>query len=384
MPFKAYVDGKVVISSFISKDEWDEIKKMKLPIKMHCCENDGYMKRNKYGTQFFVHNNKKNCNYKPESAEHLALKDEIAKCLHKNGCDFIDVERKGPDWIADIYAEHRGKKYAFEIQISKIDRETIIERSKKYVNSGIHPVWILKKNKNFNFDHKNKWFSFNCINQTIELSDYLEYFRKDGIIVTTVNNFDEVLIGNTKIDALNDKTIELDCFLNEIISGEYALKCSTEIDNICRKYALIKSHDQKLKQASEIDDLYILDNGTIPTCPNCGGKLKKECVIHRSHYFQGGIRCTSCFHFEGIEDHIDYYFWDYESEASPKCPKCGQTGLIVPECRKDNANNTFQIGALCLNCNYYRIECEGSFEDELTKYILKGQEFSKKIRRKQF
>lgn len=238
LPFKAYVNDKPIVSSFISKDEWDEIKKTKPSIKMCCCGNTGYMKRNNYGTQFFVHKRIGNCNYQPESKEHLFLKDKIAKICKESGCEIVDVERVGTDWKADVYVEQQDKKYAFEVQLSKTTFDILKERSEKYIRDGIQPVWIIKKNENFEQDYKTRYI-LRHLEPDLKLDDYLFYFKNYGILINSITDFDGILQNKIEVDTFDQEFVDLAVFINEIVSGIYIQKCDSKINEIWELYELI-------------------------------------------------------------------------------------------------------------------------------------------------
>lgn len=245
MPFKAYVNEKTIVSSFIPKDKWDEIKKTKPSIKMGCCGNTGYMKRNNYGTQFFVHKRIGNCNYQPESIEHLFLKDKIAKICKESGYDTVDVERVGTDWKADVYVEQQDKKYAFEIQLSKISLDILKERSEKYIRDGIQPIWIIKKNENFERDYETKYIIRKL---DLKLDGNFFYFKKYGILINSLTDFDGILQNKIEVVTFDQEFVDLTIFINEIVSGIYIQKCI----NILKQ---INIYEKMLKILEQFDTM---------------------------------------------------------------------------------------------------------------------------------
>lgn len=239
MPFKAEVNEEFIISSFLSENEWKELKKAKPSIRMTCCNAPGHMKRNKYGTQFFAHNSIGNCNYQPESTEHIFLKDKIARICKENGYDVVDVERRGADWIADVYVEHKRKKYVFEVQLSKITFDILKGRNEKYIRDGIQPVWILKENDIEEYCRTNR-FGYNYLHFT-ESNIHTTCFKDHGILISSMNNFSTILQDKIKIDIFNENSITLDKFISGIVSGEY-------IRNYFSKHVLTSFHDRYMTE----------------------------------------------------------------------------------------------------------------------------------------
>ena len=189
---------------------------------MTCCDAQGHMKRNNHGTQFFAHNRTGGCNYQPESIEHLFLKDKILRICKENEYEFVDVEKHGDDWIADVYIKHKNRKYAFEVQLSSITFEVLKDRSAKYIRDGIHPVWILKEKYTERFDH----YTYS----SIKSSEHETYFNEHKIVVSNINNFDTILYNIIKIDTFDGKIVDLANFVDEIVSGDYIKRCFTDLE----------------------------------------------------------------------------------------------------------------------------------------------------------
>ena len=148
MPLKAYINGTPVISPLLSDEEWknlnSEVKDGTKQVKFDCCENSGHLRISKLGTKHFVHNRKDNCNWKPESLEHLQLKAEILKMCSQLGWS-VDTEVGGEDWIADVIAWNNERKLVFEIQLSYQTLERTKERTSKYLENGYEIYWLFKK-----------------------------------------------------------------------------------------------------------------------------------------------------------------------------------------------------------------------------------------------
>ena len=128
MPLKAKIEGKTVISIGLSDDEWDHLKEVapfnKNSIKLLCCDSSPYLRISKLGTKHFVHKTKNSCNWKPESIDHLRLKEIIFNICKDEGWK-VEPEYSFNDWIADIFATKGNLKLAFEIQWSRhTDEET--------------------------------------------------------------------------------------------------------------------------------------------------------------------------------------------------------------------------------------------------------------------
>ena len=89
MPFKARIDGKLLISIKMSDEEWNKLKgtlRKEKPLELLCCGSLAYPRISKLGTKHFVHRNTKDdCHWKPESVNHLRAKEIIFKACREEG-----------------------------------------------------------------------------------------------------------------------------------------------------------------------------------------------------------------------------------------------------------------------------------------------------------
>lgn len=151
MTFKAVRegDGALIISADFLSPDWKVEKKRakKGEVKYLCsvCHEPVTLATSHRDTQFFKHLPGSNCpNSQGESLEHARLKSAVYKLCKSLGWD-TDIEVAGPDWRADVLATDGTRKVAFEVQLSGITGETLVERSEKYKRDGITSVWLLKK-----------------------------------------------------------------------------------------------------------------------------------------------------------------------------------------------------------------------------------------------
>lgn len=152
MPFKAILNGKPIISLDFTDQEWEQlrndVKKGKVELKLPCCGGPAYLRTSKLGTKHFVHKRGHRCkNWKPESLEHMRLKEIIYRVCVQEGWK-TDVERIMPSGeIADVYCEKDGRKIVFEVQLSYQTLDKFRERQKKYINDGVRAYWLFKPPK---------------------------------------------------------------------------------------------------------------------------------------------------------------------------------------------------------------------------------------------
>ncbi|MCK4501234.1 hypothetical protein KAU11_12105, partial [Candidatus Babeliales bacterium] len=122
MPLRARIENKEVISTFLSKEEWnnlkDYIKSNNVDVTIAQTNKKGYLRTSKLGLQHFVHKRgEKPENWKPESQQHLLAKSEVLLGCKDAGWEAISEFSK-KDWIADVIAIKGKNRIAFEIQWS--------------------------------------------------------------------------------------------------------------------------------------------------------------------------------------------------------------------------------------------------------------------------
>jgi len=148
MPFKALCNGIPVISADFLAPDWLKEKNWarKGDVVYICpsCHESVTLATSHRDTQFFKHPRDTKCpNSQRESFEHERLKMAVYRLCKKLGWQ-TDIEAAGPDWQADVLATDETRKVAFEVQLSGITGEVLVERSEKYRRDGIIVVWLLK------------------------------------------------------------------------------------------------------------------------------------------------------------------------------------------------------------------------------------------------
>lgn len=147
MPLRAIIDGKEVISTELSSKEWTNLKRenkrSSITIVLPCCNQVGNLRTSKLGLNHFYHKTSDNCNYKPESSQHLRSKAEIVKACRKNKWNATPEYSEG-DWIADVLAVGHDRRIAFEVQWSKQSFEETKRRQNRYKVSDVKGCWLMR------------------------------------------------------------------------------------------------------------------------------------------------------------------------------------------------------------------------------------------------
>ncbi|WP_341936257.1 competence protein CoiA [Marinimicrobium sp. C2-29] len=153
MPLSATLNGKRIFSFKYNEESWESLKSQS--VIMNCCDNRAVLKKSKLGTLFFAHYRKGHCDSRPESPEHIYLKNLVSTIALKNGWE-VSSEHDGetPDgekWTADVFCTNGTSKIAFEIQWSSQTRDEFFRRQNKYKSSGVRAAWIVKLRSNMHY-----------------------------------------------------------------------------------------------------------------------------------------------------------------------------------------------------------------------------------------
>ena len=123
MPLKAIIDGEPVIGALMDQDAWKQLgdgrREGKIEIRLPCCNHLAIPRTSKLGTQHFYHRPNSDCNRRPESLEHLLLKEKLLRGSITAGWQ-ADVEVDGDGFRSDVMATDGRRKIAFEVQWSRV------------------------------------------------------------------------------------------------------------------------------------------------------------------------------------------------------------------------------------------------------------------------
>ncbi len=168
-----------------------------------------------------------------ECSFHDNIKNQISRICNELGYD-VREEYKGKDWRADVLVLANGKKYAFEVQISKQNLNRTLERQNKYTRDNIIGCWLFEKEPKQKDELENlPLFKIsNDKNLTVSLKD-----RKKLPLKTFISDFlnDEIKFCQTlNTQALEIRFLEMKCWkcghLNHIYYvGNLISPCNAKI-----------------------------------------------------------------------------------------------------------------------------------------------------------
>ena len=159
MPLRAKINGKEIISTYLSKDEWKDlkynIKINQLDVLISQTNKQGYLRTSKLGLQHFAHKKgEKPENWKPESRQHMLAKTEILLACKEVGWE-AKSEYIENNWIADVLAIKGNIRIAFEVQWSRQSYDKTIERQTNYKNDNVRGCWFFKTPPKQILDYEN-------------------------------------------------------------------------------------------------------------------------------------------------------------------------------------------------------------------------------------
>lgn len=147
MPIRAILDGHEDVIAPLTSEAWDclraRLKSKEIRLDLPCCGARAIPRRSPLGTQHFAHFRHGECDWEPESAEHLAAKFEIMKGLRNAGWLAIP-EHTGQGWRADVAGKLGDEYKAFEVQWSHQTLEKSTERHERYVGSNVPAYWFFR------------------------------------------------------------------------------------------------------------------------------------------------------------------------------------------------------------------------------------------------
>lgn len=152
MPLRAVLNGVDFFAFEQTPESWERLKSspQRAELVMPCCGERAVAKTSPLGSFFFAHYRKSpDCKSKPESKEHIFLKNAIAKAAKSTGWDvtteYFGSTPEGDDWVADVFCKKGTAHIAFEIQLSKQSKKDFNYRQKRYKKSGVRAAWFVSE-----------------------------------------------------------------------------------------------------------------------------------------------------------------------------------------------------------------------------------------------
>lgn len=151
MPLTALLpNGAAVDLTACSDEVWFALYRPQVPAQLSCrsCAGPLHAKVSPRGLRFFAHNRRtEDCPTTGESAEHLALKADLARLIRQSGGTSIVEATPSPGdaggWRADVLGiGANGRRIAFEAQLAAMTVDVGRERTARYAADGIGTVWV--------------------------------------------------------------------------------------------------------------------------------------------------------------------------------------------------------------------------------------------------
>lgn len=144
--------GNRIQSFEINDEDWRDLEtknRRERHLRMSCCSAEVVLKRSSRGIQFFAHKHTGPCTTAPESEEHRQLKllavEAAIACGWDAQAEVSGSTRGGEEWRADVLATKGNAEVAIEIQWSGQVHEETLRRQRRYRDSGVRGLWLLRQ-----------------------------------------------------------------------------------------------------------------------------------------------------------------------------------------------------------------------------------------------
>ena len=144
--------GKRVHAFDLSDAQWKALKianRKSAPLRMSCCDTEVVLKQSNRGTRFFAHKKVGLCTTAAESEEHRQLKmlavEAARSCGWEAETEVPGMSPSGEPWQADVLATKGNANVAIEVQWSGQADEETLRRQRRYRDSGIRGLWLLRQ-----------------------------------------------------------------------------------------------------------------------------------------------------------------------------------------------------------------------------------------------
>lgn len=149
MPLSSLLAGEPIYAFNFTPEAWKGLRAQAKDLRFPCCDAGVILKTSHVGTQFFAHARKGICVTAPESQDHLAAKDVIAKAAIAAGWEAETEVRgttpAGEAWTADVMVTRGSVKLAFEVQLARQVDDVTRTRQARYMASGVRALWLMRQ-----------------------------------------------------------------------------------------------------------------------------------------------------------------------------------------------------------------------------------------------
>ncbi|HYG86249.1 MAG TPA: hypothetical protein VD978_08325 [Azospirillum sp.] len=136
-------DGTVLQAWVMPPAAWEELKGTYRDrgLTAPCCGRAVVPVRSPNGWAFFRHAPGGTCQAR-ESLGHVVGKSIIARAAAALGFT-VTTEARGDGWVADVLVEAPRWRVAVEVQLSRVARDVLDARQRRYADSGVRGAWLL-------------------------------------------------------------------------------------------------------------------------------------------------------------------------------------------------------------------------------------------------
>ena len=157
-------NNRSILAFDLSEAEWDALvarNRRDYFLRMACCAAEVVLRKSHQGTPHFVHKVRPERCFgggDPETEHHRRLKALSVERARLAGweadCEVGGRTPNGDWWIADVLARKNGRTIAIEIQWSPQTHEETCRRQRRYADSGVRCLWMMRDTGPLGFDDK--------------------------------------------------------------------------------------------------------------------------------------------------------------------------------------------------------------------------------------
>ena len=149
-----------ILALDLTGDEWIALadrNRQDRFLRMPCCDAKVVLRRSRLGRPHFVHKtHPRDCLGGVETEHHIHFKTLAVERARLAGweadCEVVGQTPDGERWIADAIARKDGRTVAVEIQWSPQTHDETRRRQRRYTDSGVRCLWLMRDTRSLRFD----------------------------------------------------------------------------------------------------------------------------------------------------------------------------------------------------------------------------------------
>lgn len=155
-------DDRGILAFDLADEDWKALadrNRQERFLRMPCCDAEVVLRTSPQGTRHFVHKAcPEDCPARDETEHHIRLKTLAVERARLAGwdadCEVTGETPSGERWTADVLASNGDRTIAIEIQWSSQTHEETRRRQRRYAESGVRCLWLMRATAALRFDDR--------------------------------------------------------------------------------------------------------------------------------------------------------------------------------------------------------------------------------------